>query len=70
MDPAIVSKVAFADEALRDWENHFPHDPQLARTYFLAIHAHGKIWLKPNQEAAWVYMNRITRLFPTSYLAN
>jgi hypothetical protein len=69
VDPAIVSKVGIADEALRDWESHFPHDPQLARTYFLAIRANGKIWLKPNQEAAWDYMNRITRLFPTSYFA-
>jgi hypothetical protein len=67
VDPAVVSKVEIADEALRDWESHFPHDPQLARTYFLAIRANGKVWLKPNQEAAWGYMNRITRLFPTSY---
>ena len=67
VDPAIVSKIGFADDALRDWASHFPHDPQLARTYFLAIRAHRKIWLKPEQETAWVYMNRITTLFPTSY---
>ena len=67
VDPAIVSKVGFADDALRDWANHFPRDPQLARTYYLAIQAHRKIWLKPDQEAAWTYMNRITTLFPATY---
>ncbi len=67
VDPAIVNKVEFADDALRDWTNHFPHDPQLARTYFLAIDIHRKIWLKPNQEKAWTYINRITTQFPTTY---
>lgn len=66
-DPNIVSKVAFADEALRDWAQRYPHDPQLARSYFLAIREEKKIWLKPNQERAWIYMNRIVSLFPTSY---
>ena len=67
VDPSIVSKVEFADEALRDWASHFPHDPQLARSYFLAIDIERKIWLKPNQEEAWTYINRITTLFPTTY---
>ena len=66
-DPSIVSKVAFADEALLDWARHFPHDPQLARTYFLGFQIDRKIWLKPNQERAWSDMNRLVQLFPTSY---
>lgn len=66
-DPSIVSKVAFADEALLDWARHFPHDPQLARTYFLGFQIERKIWLKPNQERAWSDMNRLIALFPTSY---
>src|SRR5471030_1138077 len=66
-DEAIVNKVALADEALADWSNHFPHDPQLARTYFLAIDSDKRIWLKDNQEKAWTYMNRIVALFPDSF---
>lgn len=66
-NPSIVSKVAFADEALLDWARHFPHDPQLARTYFLGFQIERKIWLKPNQERAWIDMNRLVSLFPTSY---
>ena len=64
---AIVNKVALADDALRDWAKHFPRDPQLARSYYLAFEIQRKIWLRPNQEAAWTYMNRIAQLFPASY---
>src|ERR1700680_1181126 len=55
----IVNKVGFADDALQEWARRFPRDPQLARTYYLAIRAQQKIWLKHNQERAWTYMNRI-----------
>jgi len=67
VDPSIVNKVMSADDALGDWAAHFPHDPQLARSYFLAIEIHRRIWLKPNQEKAWIYINRIRALFPTTY---
>lgn len=67
VDPQIVNKVALADDALRDWARKFPHDPQLARSYFLAVQIDKKIWLKPNQDEAWVYMHRIVDLFPASY---
>ena len=66
-DPHIANRVAFADDALNDWANHFPHDPELARTYFLAIRTDKKIWARANQEKAWTYMNRIVMLFPNSY---
>lgn len=66
-DASIINKVNFADDALRDWSGKFPHDPQLARTYFLAIKIQKKIWLKENQERAWVYMNRISTTFGTTY---
>jgi hypothetical protein len=69
VNSAIASKVEFADDALQDWSRRFPHDPQLARTYYLAIRADEKIWLKHNQERAWTYMNRIVSTFPTSYFA-
>jgi hypothetical protein len=70
VDHAIASKIGFADDALRDWASHFPHDPQLARTYFLAIQANRKIWLKPDQETAWVYMSRLTTYFGKLILAD
>ncbi|MDB5093299.1 MAG: hypothetical protein JWO85_1400, partial [Candidatus Eremiobacteraeota bacterium] len=67
VNASIVSKVEFADDALQEWARRFPRDPQLARTYYLAIRADQKIWLKHNQERAWTYMNRIASTFPTSY---
>jgi hypothetical protein len=68
-NPGIISKVAFAEDALADWERRYPHDPQLARTYYLAIRSEQRIWLEPNQQRAWIYMNRIVKVFPNSYFA-
>ena len=67
VDPAIVNRVMLADDALRDWANRFPRDPQLARTYYLAVDIQRKIWLKPNQDEAWTYINRLTTGFASSY---
>jgi hypothetical protein len=67
IDPQLVAKVGFADDALSDWASHFPRDPQLARTYYLAIESEQRIWLKPNQERAYLYMNRIVTQFGNSY---
>jgi hypothetical protein len=67
VDHGIVTKVSFADDALQDWSKRYPHDPQLARTYFLAIRSEQRIWLQPNQERAWIYMRRIVALFPATY---
>jgi hypothetical protein len=66
-DAGIVNKVSLAEEALEVWAKKYPHDPQLARTYYLATIVDRKIWLKPNQERAWVYLNRLVQLFPDSY---
>lgn len=66
-ESGIISKVGFAEDALTDWERRFPHDPQLARTYFLAVQSEKKIWVKPNQERAWTYMNRLVKVFPATY---
>ena len=66
-DPGIVNRVETADDALRAWAARFPRDPQLARTYYLAVRIQQKIWLKPNQEKAWIYMNRLAAVFPTTY---
>ncbi|HUA08038.1 MAG TPA: hypothetical protein VMA98_02120 [Candidatus Acidoferrales bacterium] len=66
-DPGIVSKVGFADEALRDWSHKYPGDPQLARSYFLAIRMYKKIYLLPWQQKAWTYMHILTSRFPNTY---
>ena len=67
VDPNIVNKMALAEDALDDWSRKYPRDPQLARTYYLATVVERKIWLRPNQERAWIYLNRLVTLFPDSY---
>jgi hypothetical protein len=66
-DPSVINKVGFAEDALTDWEKKYPRDPQLTRTYYLAIAMEKKIWVQANQQRAWVYMNRIVDVFPNSY---
>jgi hypothetical protein len=66
-DPGIIGKVALAEDALTAWERKFPHDPQLARTYYLASQVERKIWVKANQERAWVYLNRLVAQFGSTY---
>lgn len=66
-DPAIARRIALAEDALEAWAKKYPRDPQLARTYFLAMNAERKIWISPNQQRAWVYLNRLVELFPTTY---
>jgi len=63
----IINKVALAEDALDDWARKYPHDPQLARTYFLAVQVDRKIWVKANQDRAWIYLNRVVQMFPGSY---
>jgi hypothetical protein len=66
-DPGIISKVTFADDALEQWSHRYPHDPQLARSYYLAILMYKKIYTKPAQEKAWSYMHVLTSRFGDTY---
>ena len=63
----IISKVAFADEALEAWAHRYPGDPQLARTYFLAIAMYKKIYTQDAQQKAWDYMHILTSRFASTY---
>jgi hypothetical protein len=63
----IINKVAFADEALEQWSSRYPRDPQLARSYFLAIQVHKKIYTQASQQLAWNYMQLLVTRFPTTY---
>ena len=64
---ALVAKIALAEDALEAWGRKYPRDPQLARTYYLATMVDRKIWIKGNQDRAWVYLNRLATLFPDTF---
>lgn len=68
-DPRLISKVAFADEALRAWEHKYPGDPQLARSFFLMAIVLRKIYTQDAQQRAWAYMQHIIHVYPGSYFA-
>ena len=66
-DSGIINKVSFADEALRAWSSKYPGDPELARSYFLAIAMYKKIYTQPYQQKAWDYMHLIISRFGSTY---
>lgn len=66
-DPGVISSVGWANEALNAWRAKYPHDPQLARSYFLAFEMYRKIWTQAGQQQAWQYAQLLDRDFPTSY---
>lgn len=68
-DPGIISKVAFADDALQAWARRYPRDPQLARSFYLGFMMYRKIWTAPSQQRAWQYANQVVRQFPGSFFA-
>ncbi len=66
-DSGIISKVNFADEALNQWMGRYPGDPQLARSYYLAIEVYKRIYTQDAQNKAWRYMQLELKQFPNSY---
>jgi hypothetical protein len=65
--PGVITTVDFADDALHAWANKYPNDPELARSYFLAIAAYSKIYTQPTQDKAWQYMHIIVQQFPHTF---
>lgn len=66
-DPNIISKLLFADEALRRWASKYPGDPQLPRAYFLGIQVFRKVYTQSGQQMAWNYMQILVHKYPTTY---
>lgn len=66
-DPHIISRIAFADEALTDWAKKYPNDPQLARSYFLAFQMYRKVWTREYQDKAWSYAHIVIKKWPSSF---
>jgi hypothetical protein len=68
-DPGLIASLSRIDDALTVWTAKYPHDPQLARTYFLVIAAYSKMWTQPYQEKAWTYLHLLLERFPATYFA-
>lgn len=67
VDPNLIHTILPAEESLHAWGQKYPHDPQLARSYFLAEQLYQKVWVQTYQDKAWQYMHIIIKRFPTSY---
>ncbi len=52
-DPKVIAKLDFATEALRRWAQKYPNDPQLPRSYFLAVQVLRKVYTQPEQQLSW-----------------
>lgn len=66
-DPHLISKLMFADEALKTWEKKYPDDPQLARSYFFGEQVWRKVYTEDGQHIAWQYITVLTHKYGTTY---
>jgi hypothetical protein len=67
IDPNLIKKLMFADEALTRWASKYPNDPQLARSYFLGIQVFRKVYTQPGQDVAWHYIQILVTKYPNTY---
>ncbi len=65
--PAILSRLHFALNALRQWEQLYPHDPQLSRTYFLGVQVYRKVYTQHAQQIAWDFIQKLLKNYPNDY---
>ena len=66
-DPKLISKLDFATEALRRWAAKYPNDPQLPRSYFLAVQVLRKVYTQPEQELSWQFIQLLVTKYGSSY---
>ena len=66
-DSNIINKVNLADDALDAWSDKYPYDPQLARSFYLAVKMHQKIYTRDMQDRAWRYMQLELTRFSTTW---
>jgi hypothetical protein len=66
-DPHLIGKLDFATEALRRWAEKYPNDPQLPRSYFLAIEVLQKVYTQPEQQVTWQFMQLLATKYPNTY---
>lgn len=67
IDSNIINKVSLADDALDAWSRKYPYDPELARSFYLAVKMHQKIYTQDAQDRAWRYMQLEMSRFSQTY---
>jgi hypothetical protein len=66
-DPHLIAKLDFATEALRKWAAKYPHDPELARSYYLAVLVLRKVYTQPEQQVTWEFMRLLVAKYGNTY---
>jgi hypothetical protein len=66
-DPHLIAKLDFATEALRKWAAKYPNDPELARSYFLAVQVLRKVYTQPEQQVVWEFMHLLVVKYGNTY---
>lgn len=66
-DPRVISKLNFADDALRTWASKYPNDPQLPRSYFLGVQVYRKVYTEQGQETVWYYITLLTHKYAKTF---
>ena len=56
-----------ATEALRKWASKYPNDPELARSYYLAVLVLRKVYTQPEQQVTWEFMHVLAVKYGNTY---
>jgi hypothetical protein len=66
-DPHLIAKLDFATEALRRWAAKYPNDPELARSYYLAVQVLRKVYTQSEQQVTWEFMHLLVVKYGNTY---
>jgi hypothetical protein len=66
-DSSVIDRVHWAEDALNDWRRKYAHDPQLARSLYLAFLVDSKIWVADFQQRAAGYLLELRQKFANTY---